>query len=309
MLWQSPLVALLACPPSRPWDENKSSLSRRNFGAITVGAGLFVAGPRTTHAATAAEVQVTLQSPRDRLGVELYATTIMGNRSVVAIKRVVDSQKNPSLQSGLVLQGYTSLQGLQERLQQGPYPVKLVFQNLAAGGDAISDTGAPLVTAPDALRLAQQQSSPTTPDATSYRVETLQDSPRQCTLQSRRNDLLEIHYKASFLRVDRNGNPVPIVYDSSAQRGTGQPYQMVLGSGDMLPGVDLGLYEACPGTRRRLTIPPRLAYGRKGNALYGIPPDTTLVWEVELVRLNGQDVDSTISRDELEERVPYTQSQ
>ena len=262
------------------------------------------------------KVQVTLQSPQDRLGLELYETNVRSNRPVVAIRsRNAGTGKTSQLQPGMILEDFDSLAALQARMQQEPYPVTLTFTNLAAGGDAFSDTGAPLVTAQDALELAQKTSSNTATTAANdkddttnnFQIQVLNTEKPICRIKSRRNDVLEIQYVASYFRNNNvNSKPSEVIYDASERRGTGQPYQMVLGSGDMLPGVDLGLYDMCPGERRRLTIPPRLAYGLKGNRLFGIPPNQTLVWHVELVRINGLEPGDERNRDEVEERVPYS---
>jgi FKBP-type peptidyl-prolyl cis-trans isomerase len=107
------------------------------------------------------------------------------------------------------------------------------------------------------------------------------EPPVDCRMRSQRGDILEIIYEAHLY--SKQGP----VYDSSIQRGTGQPYQMVLGSGDMLPGVDLGLYDMCPGEVRALFLPPSLAYGQRGNRLYRIPPDTPLYWKVQLIAIQS----------------------
>jgi FKBP-type peptidyl-prolyl cis-trans isomerase len=88
-------------------------------------------------------------------------------------------------------------------------------------------------------------------------------------------------------------------------RGTGQPYQMVLGSGDMLPGVDLGLYDMCPGETRQLEIPAALAYGARGNKAFQIPPSSNLVWTVELVSINSIRPGDGRTREEMEGRFAY----
>jgi hypothetical protein len=140
--------------------------------------------------------------------------------------------------------------------------VELTFSNLAVGGDAISDDGKPLVSSQDALDLARRTSRggaisesdiAGTPAPSPFSITLLRDTEKYCNIPSRRNDVLEIRYQA------RLGGPDGIVYDSSATRGTGQPYQMVMGSGDMLPGVDQGLYDMCPGQVRGLQI-PHLSY-------------------------------------------------
>mmetsp|Transcript_8900 Transcript_8900/g.14830 ORF Transcript_8900/g.14830 Transcript_8900/m.14830 type:complete len:283 (-) Transcript_8900:59-907(-) len=98
---------------------------------------------------------------------------------------------------------------------------------------------------------------------------------------SRRDDLLEFVYEA------RMGSPDGPVYDSSAKRGTGQPYQYILGSGNLIPGVDAGLLKMQPGEVRQLELPPPLAYGSKGSKLYEIPPNTKLYWLIKMIRVNS----------------------
>ena len=111
--------------------------------------------------------------------------------------------------------------------------------------------------------------------------------------------MLEILYEA------RVNSPTGIIYDASEFRGTGRPYQMVMGSGDMLPGVDQGLYDMCPGDVRLLQIPPPLAYGSRGNKLFKIPPDATLYWKVKLVSVNSVRKDDPRTREEMEGRAEY----
>ena len=260
-------------------------------------------------ASSTSDVTITLEKAGDRVGLELY-DVVFGSppKPAVAIKQVL-SQQQPELQAGMVLREYSSAQQLQQRLAEGPYPIRLVFWNLAAQGDAISDLGTPIVTAQDALDLAIRTSSSsdsivttttTTPSVSSYEKTVLVPAPSNtCSVQSRRGDVLEIVYEAHL-----NGPDGPI-YDSSARRGTGLPYQMILGSGDMLPGVDQGLYDMCPSEVRGIQIPSILAYGSRENKLFGIPPNTNLYWKVQLVSVNFVRAGDSRTRDELEGRVEY----
>jgi FKBP-type peptidyl-prolyl cis-trans isomerase FkpA len=62
------------------------------------------------------------------------------------------------------------------------------------------------------------------------------------------------------------------------------PLEFHLDRGEVLPGLDDGVFGMRVGERRLLRIPPELAYGDAGVAGQ-VPPGATLVLEVELVDL------------------------
>jgi len=71
-------------------------------------------------------------------------------------------------------------------------------------------------------------------------------------------------------------------FDSSKDRG--RPFGFTLGAGQVIKGWDQGVLGMKIGGLRKLTIGPELAYGAKGFPPV-IPPDSTLVFEVELLEV------------------------
>ncbi|MET8153425.1 FKBP-type peptidyl-prolyl cis-trans isomerase [Actinoplanes sp. NPDC049668] len=68
-------------------------------------------------------------------------------------------------------------------------------------------------------------------------------------------------------------------FDASYNRG--QPFEFLLGDGQVIGGWDQGVVGMRVGGRRKLTIPPHLGYGSRGAA-GAIKPNETLIFVVDL---------------------------
>ena len=75
------------------------------------------------------------------------------------------------------------------------------------------------------------------------------------------------------------------VFDSSLNPGR-SPFTFTLGAGSVIKGWDQGLKKMKVGGKRKLTIPPDLAYGANG-AGNAVPPNATLIFEVELLEVEA----------------------
>ncbi|KAI0744160.1 hypothetical protein C8Q80DRAFT_1106471 [Daedaleopsis nitida] len=110
--------------------------------------------------------------------------------------------------------------------------------------------------------------------------------PEDCKVTSQKGDRLHMHYTGKLWT---NGNK----FDSSLDRG--QTFPVTLGAYQVISGWEEGLLGMCEGEKRTLTIPPTKAYGACSRGFGSvIPPNSVLVFDVELVKL-----DALAKREEL----------
>ena len=94
--------------------------------------------------------------------------------------------------------------------------------------------------------------------------------------EAARSDAVTVHYTGTL----EDGEE----FDSSVG---GDPFDFKIGAGDVIAGWEEGVVGMKVGGTRRLTIPPDLGYGESGYPPV-IPPDATLIFEIELLEVQGE---------------------
>lgn len=139
----------------------------------------------------------------------------------------------------------------------------------ATGAKKAAPTGAKKAAKAGKVVPAKERKTVTTPSGLQYEDLDIGAGP-----QPKTGDTVAVHY-TGWLTDGKK-------FDSSRDRG--QPFEFTLGRGQVIKGWDEGVGSMNVGGKRKLTIPPELGYGARGYP-GAIPPNATLVFEVELVRI------------------------
>lgn len=82
----------------------------------------------------------------------------------------------------------------------------------------------------------------------------------------------------NYIGMLQNGKTFKSTYED------GEPYRFMVGMGDVIEGWDQGLLGMQAGGKRILVVPPALGYGAR--SLDGVPPNSTLLFSIELISIN-----------------------
>jgi peptidylprolyl isomerase len=103
-------------------------------------------------------------------------------------------------------------------------------------------------------------------------------------------DVVTIHYRANF----EDGTELSNSYDSD------QPISFALGQSMVIPGWDEGVALMSEGEKAQVIVPPELAFGESGTGDGVVPPNATMIFEIELVSVQAGAPDAPATVDDTD---------
>jgi FKBP-type peptidyl-prolyl cis-trans isomerase len=133
----------------------------------------------------------------------------------------------------------------------------------------------------DEAKAKKQASTKPAPPTAKGETKTTEGGVKYETLKEGTGPELKLGQKAAFHYVGKLSSGD--VFDSSRSAAPPKPFDVTLGEGQVISGWEEGLPGMKVGEIRKLTIPPEMGYGKMAKPK--IPPNSTLVFEVELVEI------------------------
>lgn len=169
--------------------------------------------------------------------------------------------------------------------------VLLVAQFTGNSGDAIA---ANLANPPEAAEVAASDPEPTLQLAQTAEDLIPEETPSMTeeNLATTDSGLQYVDLVEGTGAMPQSGQRVTVHYTGTLEDGTtfdssrdrGRPFTFTIGVGQVIKGWDEGVGTMRVGGRRKLVIPPELGYGSRGAGGV-IPPNATLIFDVELLRI------------------------
>ncbi|CAN0109240.1 unnamed protein product [Ascophyllum nodosum] len=291
---------------------SRSALLRRFLLGLGVGVTSTVARPKWSSALESDEFEEVFE---DRaVGIELQDVRYRGS-SRVLVKRVFEggaAASRPRIKPNMVVVSANgedlerkNAVAAKEIIKTSARPLVLVFRDASmfnallrsdSGAFEGSSSGAPIgdetvAFQPITTKVAPGGTEPGEEGQVLKVLASTKSSACESCKGARKGDLLEIEYTGRLQDGKVfDGSSIKVNGREVVGRGGDRSLFFVLGKqprGQFPPGWDLMLTDMCVGESRVISVPPLLGYGTQGLPRRGVPPNSTLLYDVKLVGVNG----------------------